>query len=387
MAKVLITGIKHLSNTNLPRKSRHMVVHAKPFPSGRYPLEKVWQPLSSFSFWRPVWKKHQIIHSFNKIIQTKKTWFITFEDHSFLYINPRNKVEALAYEHLNNRLGLENCKKLIAMSDYAKMRCLTWLDKNNRDLLEKVVRKVIVIQPNFPVRSKFPKSYKSERLQLLFVGNHLARKGGIVALRLAKKAEKIGLPIDVHIISELKHGAGVPTDFPDKSKYADDLKLLDLPNVTHYKSLPNGKVIELLSQSHFQMLATLHDTYGFSLIEGFTVATPAITTNVCALPEFVHHEKNGYLLPLELNQIRHWKNWLPPEKRNSEEYWDILNSTYEQIAEQALQVILNFLDRDDKDEHYELLSEGALAQAKNFNNSEIQNELFDNLYAEAAGEA
>jgi glycosyltransferase involved in cell wall biosynthesis len=385
MARVIITGEKHLSIPNHPRSSRHTLVYSKPFPSGRYPLENMWLPLGSISSWQPTLKKIHLIHSFKKIQYTNKPWLLTVEDHSFLYLNPRNKIEALVYASLNNRIGLENCKKLIAISDYAKMRCLNWIQELNNDLWEKVIHKVDIIHPNFPIRAKHPKKYnRQQKLQLIFIGNHIARKGGIVALRLAKKAEKLRLPLVIHIISGLKHGPGVPTDFPEQTKYAEDLKLLDLNNIVYHKILPNEKVIELLAQSDFQILATLHDTYGYSVIEGFSVATPAITTNVCALPEFVRHDENGYVLPLELNERRHWNNWLHGDEVKNIEYWDILNSTYEQLANKALEVIFNFLERQDKSEHYEFLSAEALSHANNTNNSQKQNELFDNLYAELA---
>lgn len=383
MAKVIIVGQKHLSIPNLPRNSRHILIRPKPFPAGRYPIEKIWYPLSSFFPWQPVWGRYQAIHSFNKILYTNKPWFLTFEDHRFLYRNPQNKGEAAIYELLNNRLGLENCQKLVAISDYAKLRLIKWIEGWN--IKEKISKKLDVIHPSFPVRVNESKLYQQQQnLQLIFIGNHIARKGGVVALRLAKKAEKLGLPITVHIISDLGHGSGVPTDFPDGSKYVDDLKLLDLNNVVFHKNLPNDKVIELLSQSHFQLMATLHDTYGYSIIEGFSVATPAIATNVCALPEFIRHGENGYILELPINEFRHWSNWLYEEKTKTNEYWEILNSTYDYLAEQALQQIIQFLDRSDKQEHYEFLSAGALAQAQIMHNSEKQNELFDDLYAAAA---
>jgi len=47
MAKVMIIGEKHLSIPNHPRNSRHTLIHSKPFPSGRYPLEKFWAPFAS----------------------------------------------------------------------------------------------------------------------------------------------------------------------------------------------------------------------------------------------------------------------------------------------------------------------------------------------------
>ncbi|MCC5597751.1 glycosyltransferase family 4 protein [Nostoc favosum] len=382
MAKVIIGGQKHLSIPNLPRNSRHTLIRPKPFPAGRYPIDKIWYPLGSFMAWQPVWGRYQAIHSFNKILYTNKPWFLTFEDHRVLYRNPQNQGEAVIYELLNNRLALDNCQKIIAISDYAKLRLINRIQ--GWKIEQKVSKKLDVIHPNFPVRVNQSKLYQQQQnLQLVFIGNHIARKGGVVGLRLAKKAEKLGLPITLHIISELGHGSGVPTDFPDRTKYVEDLKLLNLNNVVFHKNIPNEKVIELLSQSHFQLMATLHDTYGYSIIEGFSVATPAITTNVCALPEFIRHGENGYILQLPINEIRHWSNWLHGEKTKTNEYWEILNSTYDYLAEQALQQIIQFLDRSDKREHYEFLSAGALAQAQIVHNSEKQNELFDDLYAAA----
>jgi glycosyltransferase involved in cell wall biosynthesis len=385
MAKVIIAGQKHLSIPNLPRNSRHTLICPKAFPAGRYPIDKVWPhlaPLASFLAWQPVWQRYQAIHSFNKILYTNKPWFLTLEDHRVLYIEPHNKSEAAIYEFLNNRLALDNCRKIIAISDYAKLRFINRME--GWKIEEKVSKKVDVIHPNFPVRVNQAKLYQEQQnLQLIFIGNHIARKGGIVALRLAKKAEKLGLPITIHIISELAHGFGVPTDFPDRSKYVDDLKLLNLNNVVFHKNLPNEKVLELLSQSHFQLMATLHDSYGYSIIEGFSVATPAITTNVCALTELVRHGENGYILELPINEIRHWSNWLHGEKTKSDEYWEIVNSAYDYLVEQAFQQITQFLDRSDKQEHYEFLSAGALAQVQIVHNSEKQNEFFDNLYAAA----
>lgn len=384
MAKVVVCGNNHIRIPNLPRNSRHQLIHAKSFPTGRYPIEKLWYPLGSFFPWQPSWEKYQVVHSFNRVLYTNQPWFVTFEDHRVLYRNPQNKGETVIYELLNNRLALDNCQKLIAISDYAKMRFLKRIE--GWEIEEKLNNKLDVIHPNFRTRVDKAKTYQSdENLQLIFVGHHIARKGGVVALRLAKKAEKLGLPVTIHIISGLGHGSGVPTDFPDTTKYIEDFKLLNLNNVVFHKNLPNDKVIELLSQSHFQLMPTLHDTYGFSVIEGFSVATPVITTNVCALPEFVRHDENGYILELPINDIRHWANWVHGEKTKTNEYWEVLNNTYDSLAEQALQQIKQFIDRSDKREHYEFLSAGALAQAQILHNSEKQNELFDNLYAAAAG--
>ena len=54
MAKVIIGGQKHLSIPNLPRNSRHTLIRPKPFPVGRYPIDKIWYPLGSFMAWQPI---------------------------------------------------------------------------------------------------------------------------------------------------------------------------------------------------------------------------------------------------------------------------------------------------------------------------------------------
>lgn len=383
MVKVVITGTQHISTPNLPRNSEHTLIRTKNFPTGRYPIEKLWKPLSNFFPWQPIWSGYEVIHSLNRIIYTHKPWLITFEDHTSFFGNPDNQLESIVYPILNNRLALDNCQKIIAMSDFAKFRISKRIEK--WQMAEKIKQKLTVIHPNFPVRVNHPKTYDvNQPLQFTFIGHHLARKGGIVALRLAKKAEKLGLPVKINIISGLGVGGNRPTDFPDKNKYTEDLKLLALDNVNHHQNLPNPQVIDLLSQSHFQLMATLQDSYGFSIVEGFSVATPAITTNICALPELITPGKNGYLLELPLNESREWKNWLHGEKLKTEEYWQILNATYDDLATAALQQIIQFLDRTDKREHYESLSAGALAQAQNVNNAETQNQLFDHLYATAA---
>lgn len=97
---------------------------------------------------------------------------------------------------LRKRLALNNCKKIIAMSDYPKSRFIRF----NKDwnLLSEVLKKDVIYPLN--VKSSTPKTYvKGQTLELVFIGNDFARKGGIVALRLTKKAKKIGLPtLNVH---------------------------------------------------------------------------------------------------------------------------------------------------------------------------------------------
>lgn len=357
-----------MMNFNSSRDSRYTLIRSIPLP-----LRKIWRPFDGFCMWLPVGEDYQLIHSFNRIPCVEKPWIISFES-----ILPRTigAGNTMLKSMLRNRLLLNNCKKIIAMSNYAKTKFIKF--NKDWDLLSGVIKKLDVIHPSVPLKNSKPKTYfAGQKLQLVFVGNDFARKGGIVALRLAKKAEKMGLPITIKLVSGMNYGARVYTDCPDKLSYEEDLKLLNLKNVTFHNPKSNQEVIQLLSQSHFQIMPSLDDTYGFSIIEGFSVALPAITTNVCALPEIVRHNQNGYILNLELNED---KNWIHLSRRNNPDYWDILDSTYNNLVEQALQLIVEIVARP---EHYELLSAGAIAQALNVHDSRKTSELLDNLYLEA----
>lgn len=269
------------------------------------------------------------------------------------------------------------------MSAYARELFI----ESNKDweLLNDVLKKVEVIHPNVPVNGHTPKTYAdAQPLQLVFVGNQFVRKGGITVLRLAKKAKQMGIPITVHLVSKMQYGPEVHTDYPSTEKYEEDLKLLSLDNVVFHGKKSNQDVLRLLSQSHFQIMPTLHDTYGHSVIEGFSVATPAITTNVCALPEFVHHGKNGYVLNIDLKKNRDWKYLRERPFREDQEYWEIHDSTYDNLTNQALQLLVEFLS---KPEHYEGMSAGALAQVRDVHNSQQATELFDSLYSEVSSRA
>ncbi len=395
MVTVLIAGNKHLSIPNKPRNSQHKIIYPKALLSDRFPLKKYWKPLGAVAAWQPTFKSYQVIHSFNSIPYTNKPFIVTFESFVPYILSMKvNKIDKFFEQKLRGflteRLSLDNCQKIIAISEYSKQYCIRLLQanikliNNNESVLNRIINKIEVIHPNFTVLANRPKKYPEGEIQLTFIGRHFARKGGIVALRLAEKAYQHNFPLTINIVSGLSLG-GRHT-FPDKNKYKQDLKLLDLPNVIHHRRLPNQEVLNLLSQSHFLLLPTMHDTYGYSVIEGFSTATPAITTNVCALPEFVRDNDNGFLLQLPLDYRGEWLNSIPLNQRtaNNNDYWESLDQTYNNLSEQMWQKIVELREKPDKQEYYENLSAGALKQATDIHDAQKVAELFDNWYEQFA---
>lgn len=368
MANVLLTGSRNIIAFNVPRDSGHALIRSTPVP-----LRSIWRPFDGLGVWLPVRGDYQLIHSANRIPYTNKPWIVTFE--SFLPRTLGGGGEGLK-KFLRERLARDNCKKIIAMSDYARAKFVA----NNRDWpsLDSTLEKLEIVHPNVPLGTSGPKArLDGGTLRLAFVGNDFARKGGIVALRLARESLRAGLPVEVHVVSAMNYGSDVYTDCTDATRYEEDLKLLDLPNVVFHGTKSNPEVLRLLSQSHFQIMPTLDDTYGFSVIEGFSVGTPAITTNVCALPEFVRHGENGYVLRLDLDQHR---NWSDLRLRGAPGYWEILDRTYDELAEQALRSLSEILAEPGR---YEALSANSLARARDFHDSEKTGRLLDDAYSAA----
>jgi glycosyltransferase involved in cell wall biosynthesis len=373
MSTVILTGNAHLITPNSPRNSNHEILRYKDKRHLYNPeriLQKIWRPLEGVSLFTSLSARYDLIHSFNAIPYTNEPWIVTFESELPRTIGFYGDMLGSI---IKNRLLLDNCRQVIAMSNFAKQRFIKinegWTS------IQTIIDKLQVIHPSFPVRTSTPKKYlKGETLEIIFIGNDFARKGGIVALRVAEKAKKMKLPLKVNLISGMNYGPSVYTDCVDTSRYARDLTLINLDNVALYKKIPNEQVFNLLAKSHLQVMCTLDDTYGFSILEGFSVATPAIATNVCALPEFVNSH-NGLVIDLELDES---KKWINLADRKAGNYWSIIDHTYDSLVDQVLEFIIKILDDP---ESYEQLSIGAIAQA-NIHDTKRANNTFDNLYAE-----
>ncbi|WP_071515583.1 glycosyltransferase family 4 protein [Geitlerinema sp. PCC 9228] len=378
-ASIAIAGAKHISIPNLPRHSQNIF-----FKSLYWPLDRIWSPFQNLATWRfPISQECDLLHAFNAIPVTNKPFLVTISVPPFVYKSKRTRgAEALFFRFLRSQLTAGNCKKIIFQSDYAKQRYLNAIqnEKHRKIVLEKET----IVHPNFIQRTSEPKALQNkDRVNLIFVGGHFARKGGVVAVRVAKKALEKNLPISVRIISDLKLGAGVPTDFPNKEQYRPDLELLDLPNVEFYGRLPNDRVLEMMANSDFQIMPSLHDEYGYSIAEGFSTATPAIATNICALPELVRDNQNGYIISLGKKENRLWSGWGNWKRLGSDRHWELVDRAYNYLAEEIFTRLQLFLERSDRQEHYEMLSQGALHRFQIAHESRKMSEILDRMYGEA----
>jgi glycosyltransferase involved in cell wall biosynthesis len=323
----ILTSNHYIANFTVPPQAEHTIKRVRFINLGR-----LWNPALAVAAYPPM-QSFDLAHFVNKIpVALAKNWLVTFESALPRMFPPTEPLR----RHLRCQLLSPACLAIVAMSNWA----LSSFKRINAGWggLGAVLAKSHVLHPAIPVLAPAPRKLgRGETIRLSFVGNNFARKGGIVALRLASRALAEGLPLQIHIVSSKMIVSGSHTDHPDPERYQADLKHLGLPNIVFHGAMNNQQVLELMGICHLNLLPTLHDTYGFSVLEGFAQGLPAITSDICALPEFVlpapAANANGYLLRLPKDERNCWSH---VEESCTPEYWDQLDQAFACITEQAL---------------------------------------------------
>lgn len=279
-----------------------------------------------------------LVHSLNHIPLGRKPFVLTFENHLPRYwLSTSDRL----FQLYTGMLKHERCRAIIAMSHYAaKWFVLHHARDPDAELL---LRKLSVIYPNIHVgdQSDLCADDPCDPLRVTFVGRHFGRKGGCVAVRMAERAAAAKLPVQFTVISSLEVGNGVWTDPPSAEFFERYLRLLHLPNVKYFPEMANKAVSEVLARSHFSLLTTFSDTFGFSAIEGMARWTPPIATPQGALPEFVSDGETGLMVDLPVSKRGEWVHIRAA--RQGASYERTYSDSIEQLAEQALGRIISLI--------------------------------------------
>ena len=276
-------------------------------------------------------------------------------------------------------LAGERCRSIVAISEHARKIFQDTHDgrPGARDMLDKLC----VRYPNvdIPEDEDLLEHDVPERVTVTFIGSHFARKGGCVAVELARNANAAGFPLNVEIVSSLQVGGSIWTDPASASFFDKYFALLDQPNIRHHASLDNRAVIDLLRRSHFCLLATFGDTFGFTAIEALANATPVIATSQGALPEFIVHRQNGVLLDLPTNPHGEWIH-SSSSVRDTEGFEKMFSEEVSRLAGQALDEIM-LATRDPR--AYQAMRRAAKDTARQLFDSGAASRFWDDLYVHA----
>jgi glycosyltransferase involved in cell wall biosynthesis len=139
--------------------------------------------------------------------------------------------------------------------------------------------------PNFTRLPKVvKKNYKGKTL--LFIGNAVRRKGGLVLLKALKKVQKKVKGVRLIMIS---------SEFNDRSKSerGQNLKKLNV----FIKGFSNKKTLGYwYRKADVFVLPSLNEPFGIVLLEAMAYKLPCIATRRYAMPEIIQERKTGFLV-------------------------------------------------------------------------------------------
>lgn len=358
------------SQFNTPRNPRDVRMVTRKW----LPLHKIWIPLE-VALVTPTFDA-DLIASFNRIPLGSRPFVITFESHL-----PRlfNHEDSAAFRFFSRQLADARCRAIVPISGFARRMFLN--QHRGGPVFDALKAKLTdPIHPNIMVPETRPRQdrRREKTLRCVFVGGHFIRKGGLSVLHAAREAHRLGWPIEFHIVSAMTMGAknGVWTDPVDLEFATDLLSALALPQVHHHGQMANADLLDLLSSADVNLLPTLSDTYGYSVIESFAMGVPAIGTSCCALPEVIDHERTGYLVDLPVDDMGVWAP-LWAHDHNGSEYRRILGRTVKDVGMQVLSRLETLMrDRD----LLETMSENAFWKAREGFASSIRDRELEAFY-------
>lgn len=120
----------------------------------------------------------------------------------------------------------------------------------------------------------YERDYRNKHI--LFVGIEWLRKGGDDLIEAFKKI--LHKHPDAHLT--------IVGSSPE----------LDLPNCEVVGRVPHEEVKKYYEQASIFCLPTKLEPFGIALLEAFSYQLPVVATNIGAVPDFVIHGKNGYLV-------------------------------------------------------------------------------------------
>ena len=192
--------------------------------------------------------------------------------------------ESLQNAHLIQSISLKKSKLAIYSSEWAAQTAIDYYQADPEKV--KVVPFGANIESNLTIDKIkiLIESRPTNKYKLLFLGVDWFRKGGDVALEVAKKLNASGLNTELTII-----GCQPITEDP----LPDFVKPLGYIS----KSTPEGKnkIYQLIANSHFLILPSIADCSPIVFCEANSLGVPCISRKVGGIPTIIKDDLNGKL--------------------------------------------------------------------------------------------
>jgi glycosyltransferase involved in cell wall biosynthesis len=151
---------------------------------------------------------------------------------------------------------------------------------------------------------------------LVFLGVDWERKGGKLAVEVADRLNKAGLPTTLHVV-------GIPK-IP-----MDPLPAFVINHGFISKSNPEGskKMERLLATSHFLILPTKAECFGVVFCEASSFALPSLTTRVGGIPTAIRDDVNGKMFDLS-DDAGQYARYILSKFANQSDYRELAFSSF-----------------------------------------------------------
>ena len=310
---------------------------------------------------------------FLKQSNRKKIPYVTYVEnsHSILGFNYKN------YENNNKRKKMNNHIKKLINDEYFKG--FIFYSKRSKDGFYRYFSEIIpqdykfidIVYPmiknnNELTIEKIEHKIKNSKeiFKLIYVSSIFTLKGGIEIVE-AYKILKNKINIEITFVTDEKT---IPEEYLKYIKSDKSLKILK-------NNLNNKQLIEQFNNSHVLLHPTFMDSTAIVVMEALNSALPVIATDTFAIPEYIEHGVNGFIIE---NPIKYWDdNYMPLKPNevfgsvNTVKYiTDIKNNTTHNEVKNKLIEYISICY-----ENYELICKSSFDRVKNykFNETVTQN--------------
>ncbi|MBD2312768.1 glycosyltransferase family 4 protein [Desertifilum sp. FACHB-1129] len=214
------------------------------------------------------------------------------------------------------KLALERCQLVVFPSDWAaqtainvyqispkKIKIVPWGATVECDRTFEDIDKMIQNRPNLPCK-------------LLFLGVDWVRKGGDIALQVAKQLNQSGLATELTIVG---------CHPPASSNLPDFVNCLGF--LKRNTELEKQQFNQLLANTHFLILPSRAEAYGLVFCEANSFATPCLATNVGGIPGVIRDDYNGKTFSLDAS-VSDYCQYIANLMSNYEEYQQLAFKSY-----------------------------------------------------------
>ncbi len=200
--------------------------------------------------------------------------------------------ESIRNGHALEQMALSKCRLAIYSSEWAANSAIEHYDVDPAKV--KVVPFGANISCNRSVDDieTITRQKNFDVCRLLFLGVEWQRKGGDVALEVAKRLNKRGLKTELHIVG-CEPDVAVP-DFVIRHGF-----------ISKRTDAGRAAIDKLLSESHFLILPTRAECFGIALAEASSFGLPSVTTDTGGIPTAVRNGKNGQMFAVDADPDQH----------------------------------------------------------------------------------